>query len=450
MKASDIKFDLESKRLSVEKPKARFDKQGDMSDAERVQKAMANFSKDFGTTAAAYLDACIHCGMCAEACHYYVATGDPQYTPVWKLEPFKQAYKREAGPLAPLYRLLGLKKKVTVEQLEEWQHLIYDSCTVCGRCSLICPVGIDIATLVSMARHGMYKAGLVPHELHAVAERAEVDGSPLGITPKLFEQRLEWMEDEHEIDINVNQERADVLAVMSSIEIQKYPDAMAATAKILNAMGESWTFRTDGFEATNFGLLSGNLELQKKNSMRVIETAIKVGAKLVLLPECGHAYMALRWMGANIYGKPLPFKVQHVSEYLADALNSGKLKVRKVDKSVTFHDPCQVSRRGGATLAPRDVMKHLGVEFREMENGGDYNWCCGGGGGVVTIHRADELRYKVFKLKMDQVEATEADALLSSCANCRQSFDDAQNHYNWKYTAESLLELVAENLEDEA
>ena len=450
MKVSDIKFDLESKRLSVEKPKARFDKQGDMSDDERVQKAMANFSKDFGTTAAAYLDACIHCGMCAEACHYYVATGDPQYTPVWKLEPFKQAYKREAGPLAPLYRLFGLKKKVTAEQLEEWQHLLYDSCTVCGRCSLICPVGIDIATLVSMARHGMYKAGLVPHELHAVAERAEVDGSPLGITPKLFEQRLEWMEDEHEVDININQEKADVLAVMSSIEIQKYPDAMAATAKILNAMGESWTFRTDGFEATNFGLLSGNLELQRKNSMRVIETAIKVGAKLVLLPECGHAYMALRWMGANIYGKPLPFKVQHVSEYLADALNSGKLKVKKVDKSVTFHDPCQVSRRGGATQAPRDVMRHLGVDFREMQNGGDYNWCCGGGGGVVTIHRADELRYKVFKLKMDQVEATEADALLSSCANCRQSFDDAQNHYNWKYTAESLLELVAENLEDEA
>jgi Fe-S oxidoreductase len=450
MKASDVKFDLDSKRLSVEKPKARFDKQGDMSDAERVQKAMANFSKDFGTTAAAYLDACIHCGMCAEACHYYVATGDPKYTPVWKLEPFKQAYKREAGPLAPLYRLFGLKKDVTAEQLEEWQHLLYDSCTVCGRCSLICPVGIDIATLVSMARHGMYKAGLVPHELHAVAERAEVDGSPLGITPKLFEQRIEWMEDEHEIDINLDKEKVDVLAVMSSIEIQKYPDAMAATARILNAMGESWTFRTDGFEATNFGLLSGNLELQKKNSLRIIDTAIKVGAKLVLLPECGHAYMALRWMGANVYGKPLPFKVQHISEYLADCLNSGKLKVKKVDKSVTFHDPCQVSRRGGATQAPRDVMKHLGVEFREMKNGGDYNWCCGGGGGVVTIHRADELRYKVFKLKMDQVEATEADALLSSCANCRQSFDDAQSHYNWKYTAESLLELVAENLEDEA
>ncbi len=448
----DVKheLDLEAKRLSVKQPEVRYDKQGDMPDAERVENAMRHFAKDFGTTSAAYLDSCIHCGMCAEACQYYVTTNDPKYTPIWKLEPFKQAYKREASPFAFFYRLFGLKKKVTVDQLEEWQHLLYDSCTVCGRCSLVCPMGIDIAALVGMARHGMFKAGLVPHELHAVAERAEIDGSPLGVTPEVFADRLEWMEDEHETDINIDQDEADVLVVMSSIEIQKYPHSMAATAKILNAMDESWTFRTDGFEATNFGLLSGNLEWQRDISMRIIEAAIKVNAKKVILPECGHAYMALRWMGANMYGKPLPFEVLHISEYLADALNSGKLKVSKVDKSVTFHDPCQVSRRGGATQAPRDILNHLGVELREMPGGGDYNWCCGGGGGVVTIHRADELRYKTFKLKMDQVEATEADILVSSCSNCRQNFDDCQNHYDWKYSMDSLLELVADNLEEDA
>ena len=153
-------------------------------------------------------------------------------------------------------------------------------------------------------------------------------------------------------------------------------------------------------------------------------------------------------MGANMYGKPLPFKVLHISEYLADALNSGKLKVKKVDKSVTYHDPCQVSRRGGATQAARDVLKHLGVDLREMKNGGDYNWCCGGGGGVVTIKRADELRHRVFKLKMDQVEETEAEELLSSCANCRQSFDDSQEHFSWDYKMGSLMEMVAENIEE--
>jgi Fe-S oxidoreductase len=243
-------------------------------------------------------------------------------------------------------------------------------------------------------------------------------------------------------------EQADVLAVMSSIEIQKYPQSIAATAKILNAAGESWTFRKDGFEATNFGLLSGNPDWQKAASMKLIDAAIKIGAKTLVLPECGHAYMALRWMGANMYGKPLPFKVLHISEYLADALNTGKIKVKKVDTSVTYHDPCQVSRRGGATQAARDVIKHLGVDFREMEYGGDYNWCCGGGGGVVTITRADPLRHRVFKLKMDQVEKTEADELLSSCANCRQSFDDSQQHFGWDYTMGSLMEMVAENLEE--
>ena len=106
--------------------------------------------------------------------------------------------------------------------------------------------------------------------------------------------------------------------------------------------------------------------LAKRSQHEIIDAAIKIGAKHGLLPECGHAYMALRWMGANMYGKPLPFKVQHISEYLADALNTGKIKVKKVDKSVTYHDPCQVSRRGGATQAAREVLKHLGVDFREM------------------------------------------------------------------------------------
>ena len=64
------------------------------------------------------------------------------------------------------------------------------------------------------------------------------------------------------------------------------------------------------------------------------------------------------------------------------------------------------------------------------------------------IKRADELRHRVFKLKMDQVERPKAKELLSSCANCRQSFDDSQEHFNWSYKMGSLMEMVAENLEE--
>ena len=106
-------------------------------------------------------------------------------------------------------------------------------------------------------------------------------------------------------------------------------------------------------------------------------------------------------------------------------------------------------RRGGVIEAPRVVLNALGMELREMEPRAGTNWCCGGGGGVVTIHRADALRYKVFQLKMKQIEDTEAEVPVTTCANCRQTFDDGQAHFKWDKTMNSLLELVAENLVEE-
>ena len=182
-------LDTDEQRLTVKDPHPRHDTQGDVDEDERLRRAMANFAKNMNRTTATYMEACVHCGQCAEACHYYVQTEDPKYTPIWKLEIFKQAYKRETSPFGFFYRLFGLKRHITIEQLGEWQELIYDSCTMCGRCSLICPMGIDIATLVGQARHGMFKAGLIPDELHAVAQRAKEEGSPLGATASVFDPR---------------------------------------------------------------------------------------------------------------------------------------------------------------------------------------------------------------------------------------------------------------------
>jgi Fe-S oxidoreductase len=129
-------LDREAERLAYKPPEIRHDKQGDMGSDERINKAMHNFVKNFNTQTASYLDGCLHCGMCADACHFHVRTDDPRYTPIWKIELFKRTYKRQVGPFAFFYRLLGLKRQVTIEDLEEWQHLLYDSCTVCGRCAV--------------------------------------------------------------------------------------------------------------------------------------------------------------------------------------------------------------------------------------------------------------------------------------------------------------------------
>src|SRR5271168_1101403 len=144
----------------------------------RVAGAMRGFTQEIGALSAFRLESCIHCGVCADACHFYIATEDPQYTPIWKVEPFKQAYKREASPFAPVFRLLGLKREVTADQLMEWQHLLFDSCNMCGRCSLICPMGIDVAALIEQARHAMFEAGLAPKELYQKAAHQQLTGQP--------------------------------------------------------------------------------------------------------------------------------------------------------------------------------------------------------------------------------------------------------------------------------
>ena len=128
-------------------------------------------------------------------------------------------------------------------------------------------------------------------------------------------------------------------------------------------------------------------------------------------------------------------------------MREGKLKLKRLEGSITFHDPCQVSRRGGATTAPREVLASLQAEVREMPPSGDANWCCGGGGGVVTLHRADEHRYRAFEIKMAQVEASGAERMATSCSNCRLSFDDGAAHFKWDRKMESLLEVVADQLD---
>jgi Fe-S oxidoreductase len=414
---------------------AAFDKQGGEQDNLRVEKAMNAFIKDFGLLSAAYLETCVHCGMCADACHFYEVTKDPRYAPILKLEPFKQAYKREYGPLAPLYKLFNLKRKVTIDELETWQELLYDSCTECGRCSLICPMGIDIAGMIVKARHGMAAAGLVPSELWPTD----------GLSPEQFKQRLLALGSAQGIEIPVDKPKADIVCSIFADDVERYPQSIVATARIMNHLGLSWTFRSADAEVNDQALFSGRVERQRHMALTLIEGAIATGAKTLMLPECGHCYGVLRWEGANILGRPLPFSVLHISEFLAQQVESGKLKLKPMGKSAAFHDPCQLSRRGGAMAAPRKVLAALGLAVKETSPPAT-NWCCGGGGGVVAIKRANSLRHKVFRLKMQQIEDSGAELPVTSCSSCRRTFDDGQAHYNWDKTMLSLVELVADHL----
>ena len=108
--------------------------------------------------------------------------------------------------------------------------------------------------------------------------------------------------------------------------------------------------------------------------------------------------------------------------------------------------PASWCARAASTEAPRALMQAMGIELNELKNHGGFSFCCGGGGGVLDIERAAPLRYRTMENKLREIDNTGAGTFVTSCSDCRRTFDDAKAHFSWDKTPHSLLELVASNL----
>ncbi|MDE2605840.1 MAG: (Fe-S)-binding protein [Burkholderiales bacterium] len=420
-----------------------------MGDAQRVERAKAVMRAKMDRGLALDLEACVHCGYCSEACHFSQSTGDPKYAPNRKLDLLRRFHARETSAFAPVKRLFV--RDITADDLREFQELCFDSCTECGRCSMVCPMGINTARGVNVMREALYEAGLAPLELTAVAQEQAGRGTVFGVGPQELRQAVEAIRAEG-IAVPLDEPQADVLLVTTVIDVLLYRDAFAATARILNHLGLRWTLRSAGFEAANFGLLAGSESLQAEASRRLVDEALAIGARTVILPECGHAYPALRWDATREDGSALPFEVLAVSEFVGREVTAGRLRLRPSSDrgTYTYHDACKLARHGGVMEEPRAALKALGVDFRETEPTAQRNWCCGGGAGAFLINRAGSLRHQAWEIKREQIEATGAatgaDTVVVSCASCRLNFMAGAEQDAWPVRIASLVELAAQQL----
>ncbi len=418
-----------------------------------TKKPIDYFVHETGGWVATQLEACTRCGMCAEACHFYQATGNPEYAPVWKAELLRRAYEQRFTLVGKFKTLIGLEKKILDEDLSHWSELNYQACTVCNKCSMVCPMGIDLGSLLYGVREGLSEAGYVPDDLMAAVNKQLEEGSPLGMTDEVWDERLEWVADEWEVDIPRDVKGAQKLVVFSSIEVMKFPTNIAAIAQILNAAGESWTVSSAAREVVNFGFYEGSEERTKLFLQRILDGAKELGVKQIVVTECGHAYDALRWHAANLLPEANNFEILHITGVLGDLVSSGKIKLKPGyfdgKDAITFHDSCKIQRKGGHIQEPRDILKIIAPEsFVEMTPNREEAICCGGGGGVIAINAADPLRFETFKLKIDQVNKVGAKTVTMSCSNCRLQFTSCVEHFNLDWKITGLAQMVADAMDE--
>ncbi len=415
--------------------------------AATLERGLNAFREEIDSPMASFFSSCVHCGLCADACLFYTETRDPKYTPIYKLEPMRRIWEQEYTLWGMLKKALGLSKPVTDEELDQWRELIYDSCTLCGRCSMVCPVGNDITYMVRKIREGMSASGHAPEGLIGASQRAVTIGSPMGVKLPALQAQIGHLEDDTGLKVPLDLEGAEYLVLLSSMEIINFPEYLEAIAKIFQQAGKTWTVSSEAFEATNSGVQIGSSDIARELVSRVINAAEKLKVKTVISPECGHAFTALRWEGADLIGRPYKFKVQHILEVLDDLRMQGKLKTEGWEEErLTFHDPCQIARRGGVIKPQRNLLRMVAKNFVEMTDAGKMNWCCSGGGGVSANEDAEPLRMLAFKKKKAQLDELGVETLVTACANCRIVLEEGLEHYGMEIPVVGLTEMIAEHL----
>ena len=405
------------------------------------------------------LAACVHCGRCAESCHYALARPeDPTMTPVYKADEIRRIFKRRldwTGRVFPVWVRAGAPRDD--EDLNRLKNIVFGACSACRRCTLNCPMGVDTAALVRLARGLLTELGIVPEGIFNVSRDQWETGNQMAVSEAEYLETLEWIREDlgqelgrPDIEIPVDKPGCDFLYVINPREVKFDPRSLSHAARIFHRAGESWTLARAGWDQTNFGLFSGDDRLGARMAESVYEAAARLGVKRIVISECGHGYRSTRWEGWNWAGRDQQVPAESVIVTLIRYLRQGRIKVDKSrnEESVTFHDSCNIARSGGLIDEPRWILRRICRDFREMTPRGLDNFCCSGGGGLLSMAEYRPLRLEAGKIKTRQLQATGARLVCTMCHNCVDGLGDIIRHYKLDMKVVQVLELVSKALAD--
>ena len=379
------------------------------------------------------IDACTQCGECLKHCPVQDVTGNPAVSPPEKIRMFREFIRVTDGLKARLFGPGEMDRKL----LEYFTKAVYE-CTTCGACGQNCPVGIFTQRLWPMLRKEMVKRGLGPIGVQADMPAAiKNSGNPYN--KPAGERYKPWFPDHVRVA-----DRSDIAYYAGCTGAYEAQPMVKGDVLVLNAIGEPFTMLPPEEEVCcGFPLfITGQHHLLKDLVTRLVNGYKAKGTKkLVCSCPCCVNIMSRDW--PSIYGEPLPFKIRHITQHVADAIKGGKLQMKNgLSESVIYHDPCYLSRGVGVIEEPREVLRSIpGITVLEFERHGLNSRCCGSGGAARKVYHENAIA--MGRQTIDEAVAKKADRLILSCPACYAKVNEAMEGHKNQIRITDIMELLS-------
>jgi len=202
---------------------------------ERIESTINKvLTKEAAARLKVYLQTCVHCGLCAEACHFYLSHDkDPRFSPVGKV---KQT----------LWEIVKRKGRVDGEFIKNCSRIAHTECNVCRRCSMYCPFGIDMAYLLLLVRRICALLGVVPQYLQDTVNSHAVTMNQMWVKQDEWIDTLQWQEEEAQMEVKnaripLDKEGAEIMYSVIGPEPKFLAQLLGNISIIMTVAGMDWT-----------------------------------------------------------------------------------------------------------------------------------------------------------------------------------------------------------------
>ncbi len=396
----------------------------------------------------ASLEVCVRCGICTESCHYYQSNPRKEHAPYYRAEQLRRLYRILFDPVGRLMPSWVGAGKPSEDILPKFAEIAYSTCTMCQRCTFACPFGVETSEITRIMRAIANATGYAPEMLVELANVAIAKEENADLFRDIYRDQVTELE--KDVQDKLGSSTARIPIEQEGAKILYTPLAGAHTiipqSIIFNAAGESWTLGM--FEAANYAVFLSDPDKAKRIALRIINEAIRLKTQEIVITECGHAYTTMRWEAPKWFGNPLPFRVRSILEVIDEYIRDGKLHLdpSKNGRPLTYHDSCNLGRKGGIFDEPRRVIKAANGDFTEMTPNRLHSYCCGGGSGLVAVPEWNDIRLNSGIIKAEQIRKTGAEVVVTSCDNCRHQISELGELHNLNIGVTSVSELTVKAL----